>query len=329
MIVPWVCLIVLLVFVLGGALAWVLARILKIRGAGRKIFRTTLYSFLTFLPVFVFLVSPMIVSYLVANASTRPRDQQLVDTPANYGAQFSEVEFAARDGVRVRGWLLPGEEGKPTLVLGHGLFRNRREVLQRGCALNQHGYPVLLFDFRGHGSSGRSAVSLGFKERLDVLAAYDYLKEAGAKQFVLMGVSMGSVAAIHAAVDCGQDLKAIVADSPFENLRETVSLHTALILKLPAFPFADLFVWNLSRIGDFQAAELDTTQALQKTARVPVLLIYGADDRRMPETTARRIFDSVVHQQKKIVFFEDAGHGAAFRTDPDRYVETIVEFLTN
>ena len=180
----------------------------------------------------------------------------------------------------LRGWLMEGEDTKATLIFGHGLFRSRREGLERGSALNKRGFSVLLFDFRNHGESDGRSTSLGYLERLDVLGAYDFLKEKRERQrFVLLGVSMGAVAVIHAASDFQQDLEAIIADSPFQSLNETVDHHTRM-LAVPSFPFADIFVWNFTRITQYAPEDLNTIEALRRLDEVPVLLIL--QQRRSP-----------------------------------------------
>ncbi len=322
-----VSLLISLVFALGGGLVWLAARVARFRSAGWKIFKGTLLSLLLFLPVFIFLITPVLLSYWVSSFGTRPPERLLTDTPAHYGQDFSDVEFPSRDGLMLRGWLMEGEETKPTLILGHGLFRSRREGLERGAALNKRGFSVLLFDFRNHGESEEKSTSLGFLERLDVLGAYDFLREKKGKQrFVLLGVSMGAVAVIHAAGDFQQDLEAIIADSPFQSLNKTIAHHTRM-LALPAFPFAPVFVWNLTRITQYTAEDLNTLEAVQGLEEVPILLIYGKEDRRMPPSGGQNILDAIPSARKKLVLFEDASHGAAYRINPELYLDTVVEFL--
>src|SRR5262249_30267548 len=84
-----------------------------------------------------------------------------------------EVEFGTEDGLTIRGWFLPAKSGCPsrTLIICHGLGANRSNFLpyvQVGDAL---GANVLIFDFRGHGDSDGHTVTIGYKEKLDVLAA--------------------------------------------------------------------------------------------------------------------------------------------------------------
>jgi len=327
MVIVIVSLLISVVFGLGGGLVWLAARALRIRSAGWKIFKGTLFSLLLFLPVFGFLITPVLLSYWVTGFGTRPPERRLTDTPADYGNDFIDVEFPSRDGLMLRGWLMKGEESKATLIFGHGLFRSRREGLERGSALNKKGFSVLLFDFRNHGESDLKSTSLGFLERLDVLGAYDFLKEKrGRRRFLLLGVSMGAVAVIHAAGDFQQDLEAIIADSPFQSLNETVAHHIGM-LTLPSFPFANLFIWNFTRITQYAAEDLNTLEALRRLDETPVLLIYGKEDRRLPPSGIQNIFDAIPSAKKELVVFENATHGAAYRINPELYVETVVEFL--
>ncbi len=161
-----------------------------------------------------------------------------------------------------------------------------------------------------------------------MLSGYDFLKNRlDGKQIVLFGVSMGAVAAIHAAKSFGSDLKAIIADSPFLSLKETVTHHTTLFIPLPAFIFAKVFIWNFTRINEFNGYELNSGQAFQTMQPVPILLIYGQEDRRVPPSTARAIFRRIPHQKKDLFFIQHASHGSAFQSNTTRYLKVIREFL--
>ncbi len=137
---------------------------------------------------------------------------------------------------------------------------------------------------------------------------------------------MGAVTVIHAAGGFQQDLEAIIADSPFQSLNETVAHHTKM-LALPSFPFADLFKWNLTRITQYAAEDLNTLKALRRLGEIPVLLIYGKEDRRLPPSGIQNIFDAIPSAEKKLVFFENTTHGAAYRVNPTLYLTTVLEFL--
>lgn len=323
--------IALLLALLSGLLALLVGlslRLFGIRKPAKRIARTALLCYLVVLPAFLFVVMPLIFSSLISEASTRPQDRRLEDTPARFGRPFETVRFQTSDAIWLEGWFLPGEPDKPAIILAHGLFRNRQEVLERACLLNGNGYPTLLFDFRHHGSSQASRVTLGWQERLDIIAAARFLQHSIARQkVILMGVSMGAVAVIEAASEMEDSVRAVVADSPFASLSETVARHTRLYLKLPSFPFAHLFTWNFCRLGGFQAADLRPIDSLAGFHAIPVLLLYGSADERMPSDVANQLYRTIPTPDKQLLFFDNAGHGAAFRSHPQEYIHAVLSFL--
>lgn len=317
-----------LAFALAGAIVWLGLWLFKIRGRGRKILKITAVAYLAFMPFFIFVVFPFIAAAMIASAGTRPQDLRLEIDPAAFGCRFQEVEFESRDGVRLAGWWMRGREDMPVFVLCHGLFRDRKEVVERACSFNKLGFSALAFDLRRHGKSGGGSVSMGYLERFDVLGAIDYADRRPNAGVVTLGVSMGANATLQAGPGFGEEVVAVVADSPFLNLHETVDRHVGLFLNLPAFPFSKVFVWRLSQICGFDPDQLDAAKAVSEMPRIPILLIYGKDDNRMPASTAEAVYGAVSQSSKEIVFFERAGHGAAWRTHPQRYVNTVTHFLS-
>lgn len=312
-------------------LVWVVLLILGRRKILGRVFKRAGITYAVLLPLFIWGLVPLLMAYLISHAGTRPPDLRLEETPQDIGCNYEDVTFPSRDAIDLSGWYLPGQEEQPAFSISHGLFRNRHEVLQRACALNKEGYPVLLFDFRAHGSlqghSGEGAVSLGYRERQDVQGAVDFLLQRGHQEIVLMGVSMGAVAVIEAAPAVSQHLKGLIADSPFQSLDETAGRHVRLLLGIPGFPFGNVFVFGLRWVTETPSGEPDTTKALGQIPEVPVLLIYGGQDRRMPEETAKAVFQTVSSEHKELVFFPEAGHGNAYDSDPDRYIALVESFV--
>ncbi len=163
-------------------------------------------------------------------------DLDLTSSPADYGLAFEEVRFSATDGVPISGWLLSGGTRQAVVACGHGLFRSRREVLDRAAFFRHQGYDTLVFDFRRHGKSGGERVTLGYEERRDFEGAVEFLRSTHPEApVVLYGVSMGAGAAVLAARETPA-VAAVVADSPFLNIEHTVVHHVKLYFGLPRFP---------------------------------------------------------------------------------------------
>lgn len=282
-----------------------------------------------FLAVVVFLLVgvPYLLAVMVTRAGTRPRDRALTSSPADYDLAFEEVRFPSKDGVSLAGWFLGGGSRTTVVVLGHGLFRSRREVLDRAAFLRQQSYDTLLFDFRRHGESGGERVTLGYQERLDFEGAVAFVRQRrpGAA-VVLYGVSMGAAAALLAAAET-PEVAAVIADSSFLNIEHTVAHHVKLIFGLPYYPFASVLLFFLETRGHFDRKDFDLEKAVAALGERPILVAAGGDDRRMPPELQKRLFEASPSPKRRYVVIPGAGHGAAYRVDPESYQRDLVEFL--
>src|SRR2546425_94928 len=173
----------------------------KSRRRWRRRLKRIVITLIVIVIVLLFGVFPWGFAMLVTGAKTRPMDRKLTDTPANLGAQFRDVEFQTSDGVKISGWLVPSGDKHTTIIYSHGLFRSRRELLDREIDLGKLGSGLFLSASRNQGESGPARVSLEYNERLDVEAGVRFLKEDAntADRIVLFGISMGATAALLAA----------------------------------------------------------------------------------------------------------------------------------
>ena len=284
------------------------------------------------LAAFVILgIGPYLAAWTIAHSGTRPPDRNLKDTPGQYGVAFEDIAFDARDGLKLSGWFIPPSGRNAVLVSTHGLFRNRVEVLERSIPLAKAGYGVLLYDTRSHGSSSLGLVSLGYHERNDVLGAIDYIRRRyqdspDRPEIMLMGVSMGAAATIEAAAE-SKDYAALILDSPFSSIPETVTHHSWLLLKLPKYPFTPLFLFWFERLAQFDPGRVDSRRALAKCRPVPLLLIASEGDVRMGAAIARELLGEAKSPVKQLqVFGKEVGHGSAARVHPEAYATLLLQF---
>ena len=270
---------------------------------------------------------PYLLAVLITRAGTRPMDLELTSSPADYGLSYEEVTFTSTDGVALSGWYLPGGSRQAVVACGHGLFRSRREVLDRAAFFRQQGYDTLIFDFRRHGKSAGERVTLGFQERRDFEGAVEFLeKRRPEAPVVVYGVSMGAVAALLAARET-KAVSAVVADSPFLNIEHTVSHHVKLIFGLPRFPFASALLWFLEIRGGFDREDFDLEAAAAELGDRPLLVIAGGDDHRMPPGLQKRVAEASKSLLNRFVVIEGAGHGAAYRVATTAYQAALLSFL--
>src|SRR5258706_1880762 len=192
--------------------------------------------------------SVAVATRLVADA---PR-LAITQTPAAYGLAYAAVTFPARgDGVRLRGWFIPGVRPNGTLtaqralIVVHGKWANRTDpavgLLDLSHQLVLHGFAVLAFDLRGMGESPPAPLARGYLEQRDVLGAVDFLRRGplpfptlGRPQAVGgWGVSMGATSLLLASAR-EPSIVAVVADSPVADILPIIERDLEQTSRVPA-----------------------------------------------------------------------------------------------
>ena len=295
--------------------------------ARRKRWRRILLGLLTVLLLGITIGLPFALARLVTRAGTRPMDLKLTSAPADYDLDYDDVVFASTDGVELSGWYMGGADSKLVVACGHGLFRSRREVLDRAAFFRKQGFDTLVFDFRRHGESAGERVTLGYHEKNDFGGAVRFLRERRPDAKVLLyGVSMGAVAALLAASEL-TEVDAVIADSPFLNIEHTVVHHLDLIFGLPRFPMGSSLLLALELSAGFDRADFDLEKAVVRMGERPVLIVAGEEDQRMPVELQQRVFEASVSEASRFRSFPDTRHGAAYRTHAEAYEAMLLEFV--
>jgi len=268
------------------------------------------------------------------------------------------LAFRSASGPLLRGEFWAQPRPAPTMVVCHG-YRTSRMRLRPVAALEYaHGFNVLLFDFRGHGESAHVPTTGGVAEVRDLEAALGVAAaqpETLPGRIILHGFSMGATIALLAPPH--PDVAAIIADSPYARLdailRHYLRLNLAtgsagwhpLLRKLSRlFPLLAWGAVSASRVlfrirfghplvgrpeATFKRAR-PRRASTHQLHRPPVLLIHAAGDGFVPVAHARRIASaaSASGAPLETYFVECAGHCAAYGHDPERYVATVMRFLT-
>jgi pimeloyl-ACP methyl ester carboxylesterase len=228
---------------------------------------------------------PVVFAFLM----TRPHRAPVSARPP---ARYEEVRLVS-DGLRLRAWLARGDRNRPAVIIVHGLGDTLESYQEHAQLFLDKGQTVLLLDLRGHGGSEGKYTTLGGHESDDVRAAMRDLEVEGLAEdgFVLMGHSMGAVAVLLAAAD-RTDVRAVIAEAPYDTYRNTVIHHARLLFRLPSWiPIIPLSILGAEWLAGFDADDIDAVTAASRI-QAPLLAIVDGDDRRMPEPVVRRIVDA-------------------------------------
>lgn len=275
------------------------------------------------------ILAPLILIFLVRHAIdeiTRPPrralqayHQAILDDPARHAIRIER--FTASDGTPVlictadgppkqksRGEILrnqlaadgrvlakPGEISG-TWVLIHGRRGRKEDLLpmaERFCAV---GFRCLIPDLPAHGDHPGNLATYGIREAgIPSLV----LSEAAAKfQFpnapaALLGMSMGGSVAIHAAARPDSPWSALVILQSFDRLSPVIQAQCDARLGATCGPllFRPLASGFHSRTGT-AIHDIHPAEQLSR-CRIPTLIVHGTDDRTIPLSAGKRLFNQI------------------------------------
>ncbi len=281
--------------------------------------------------IYFFLPAKVVQSIVLKSKTHQP----LTTNPRADGFAYQDVSFTTKDGISISGWWMePASKKKPlgTLLLTHGIFKNREQVLTRAEFLVKAGYQVLLFDQRGSGLSGESPVSGGVLEAGDYLAAEDFLKSKKLlrRPLVYFGFSLGAISALRAAAQA-PDIDAVIADSPLPNVRAYVSRRTmgGSFSVLPGFLSRCVQDYDRATGLALTTRDLDLTPIVQQFHEIPVLYITGEKDDLARSEEVRKLFDQTNSHHRRLVYIPDAGHVETYSQYPLIYEKAVISFLSD
>jgi fermentation-respiration switch protein FrsA (DUF1100 family) len=233
-----------------------------------------------------------------------------VPTPRDIGLSGVEsVTFETTDGLSLRGWFFAASGPAPrvTVLVFNGNAGNRADRSPLAAALQQHGFQVLLVDYRGYGGNRGAPSKSGLA--LDSRAARTYLAgraDVDLSRLVYFGESLGTAVAVDLAV--AHPPAALVLRSPFTSMSDLGRRH---------YPFLPVRLLLRDRF-----AAIDQIRQVH----VPLLVIAGANDRIVPIDNSRRLYEAAI-APKTLLVLPDADHNDYDLLAGDEMIQAVVRFL--
>lgn len=262
------------------------------------------------------------VSWLAAVLLTRARPTEVGAPPSDITYPIESIHIGTTDGETLAGWFIPAENRAKSIVLLHGKAGNRKHMLPRARFFRELGYSVLLCDARACGESSGMHITFGYREKGDVIAAVQFLKDRGHPNIACLGVSQGGATILFASEEL-PDVKCVICESVYDDMTNAVDRRTRRYLGVPGWLAASLVVPLAEQRLNLSIHEVRPVAYVDKLA-CPLLVISGThDDRAWPEDT-QRLFDAA-REPKELWMVEDAGHHDLFQQPG--YQEKVVAFL--
>ncbi len=233
------------------------------------------------------------------------------------------VSFLGPDGVTLEGNFVAPRNGA-AVILVHGLFANRQQLLPEAQMLAARGYGVLIFDNRAHGESGGTTATWGLRESQDVAKAVDFVQQSAqlpAGRIGLLGLSIGGTAVLREAGDDSR-IGAIIVESTYSSMGGEIEYMFGRYGPFSSLPA----LWTAELVGGLDYAQLVPQELLCSLRSRPLLLIYGSDDSDVPLHEGRQMAEAACRPDALLII--DGGrHGGFMQADAQTYSERLLAFL--
>lgn len=212
------------------------------------------------------------------------------------------------DGLTLRGrrWLTEGTP-RAAVVIVHGFSASSEcpNVEALATALHADSLDVVTYDARGHGTSDGES-TLGNHEQHDVAAAVELARER-ASRIVLVGASMGAIAALRYAVT-DPDLAGAVSVSCPAEWKMPRNGYGALAATMTRTGVGRKIVRRIAGVRVSPRWTHPTAPVdLVPNLRVPVTIIHGTEDRFVSIRAAAQLA-LVAPDPHRVVIMRGMGH---------------------
>jgi uncharacterized protein len=219
------------------------------------------------------------------------------------------LEIRARDGTPLHAWYRPAADARgPRKVLVYFGASTEQVYWQLAPRTAFDGWDLLLIDYRGYGLSGGKPGQAALQDDATVwLDAAEHGSDgiARADRIVVMGTSMGSYFATHAAAT--RKVDGVVLVVPNDSVRSLVQSM------VPIYPVGLLLKHPFDSVAD------------APSVRAPTLFFIAMQDKLVSTQRARRLYDLWGSRERQWVELPMANHYTA-SADPV-YWRRLGEFL--
>lgn len=279
----------------------------------------------------------------------------ILETPADYGLAFENVNYPTADGVELAAWFIPADGSDKLIICNHPATLNRYGFPGHQApwsdfqnievkfgkvykALHDAGYHVLTYDFRHHGESGTTEGGLwgqGFyNEYQDVLATFDYVKSRTDLQNMTLGLfnpCAGGNAAMQAMSKHPEyftDVKAFVCAQP-------ASINVMSKIALEGMGLGEFFDTFAEQVEQNIGIKLDemTPHIHAPNLTIPTFIVQNKDDAWTIPDDVQTTFDLIPTADKKLHWIETGdtrrfiGYNY-FGENPDSMIAWFDEYMS-
>lgn len=213
------------------------------------------------------------------------------------------------------------------VVLIHGYTSSPRNMGIYAQKYNELGYNVLLPSLNGHADSEKNEITMGWKDRLDVIDWINYLVEDNPNiKIILHGVSMGAATTMMTTgEELPENVKVAVADCGYTSVWDIFSEKLKNSMHMHEFPM--LYSANTvnKALSGYDFKKASSVEQVKKS-KTPTIFIHGDKDDFVPYSMLDTVYDAAACDKEKVTI-ANAPHARNACADPELYWDSIITFI--
>lgn len=241
-------------------------------------------------------------------------DKYMYAHPDQFKTRFEAFTFDSIDGTKLSAWKLFSKTKNPKnlLIYYHGNAQNLTAHFLNSVWMVDHGYDVIIFDYRGYGLSEGKPNPKGVAE--DGLAflnyAYADFKKGGYTKFIVYGQSLGGAVVLRSLEDFTHrdEISLLVLDSTFLSPRAVARDKT-------------------NRLFQYLISNAYTANPELKHLTMPVLSIHSTEDFVISYRLGQDLFNKIPNPKKDFWTFSIRGHGDVFFVEHRKYRDLFLKYV--
>lgn len=243
-------------------------------------------------------------SVLGSKIATMAHPKEIPDASNYFSQSVENHTFSSFDKVQISSWFIPADSSSKAVVILNGIGGSRLGLIKRAQYYVEKGYNVLLPDLRGTGASGGKTITFGWKERYDLQASIQFLKEKGIEEIAVHGLSLGAATIVYSFQE-KPDYKFVVLESCYDNITN------ALNNRVDKIPLPDFIYYPLRKFTEMrvEATEEQLSPAsYMSLCNFPTFVMAGDSEKKVKLKETLKLYDKCAAITKQLHFFKGAYH---------------------
>lgn len=262
----------------------------------------------------------------------RALEDQLVEEWLNETKGLTEeVEISSHDGLTLRGHAFYQDEpSNDWAVVVHGYQVYEEYMFPVAHHYYKEGYNVLTYDQRSLGDSDGEYLTMGIKEKHDLVSWLEALLDQHPESnIVTHGQSMGSGTVLMASGldDFPEEVVAVISDSGYSSVWNVFESELYQRFELPAFPALHMAGIVAIPKVDINIFNEGVTTEWVAQSQTPTLFIHGTADDFVPSPMVYELYEAHPMEEKELFIVEGAGHSDSKFLEPELYYDTVFSFI--